>query len=321
MDKQSELKTAQAVIEAEADALHALAKSLENTAFSSAVEMILRSKGHCIVLGVGKSGHIGRKIAATFASSGTPAFFVHPAEASHGDLGMIAPNSTVLAISNSGESRELVDALRFCQKRNVPIIAITCRPGSTLGKAASVLLAMPKVPEACPNGLVPTTSMAMTLALGDALCLAVMQRRGFSSDDFGERHPGGKLGLQLQTVGDWLQNHGAPPPKVSLNTCAQDVLSAISKGRMGCTAVVNDQGKLAGMITDGDLRRALSADFFEKTAAQIMTENPYTVGKHERISNIIASLSQRRIANVFVIENGTPIAAMHLKDLLEEGYV
>ncbi len=321
MDHQSQLDAAKAVINAEAAALNALSDHLDGAAFSTAVDMLLRCQSHCVVLGVGKSGHIGRKIAATFASTGTPSFFVHPAEASHGDLGMITLGSVVLAISNSGESRELVDALRFCQKRDVPIIAMTCRPESTLGKAANVLLSMPAIPEACPNGLVPTTSMAMTLALGDALCLGVMQKRGFSAGDFGDRHPGGKLGLQLQKVSDWLQNHDTPPPIVALGAPAQEVLSAISKGRMGCAAIVDEGGKLAGMITDGDLRRALSDNFFEKTAQKMMTRNPFTAALDDRMSDIIAELTHKRIANVFVLKDGKPIAAMHLKDLLEEGYL
>ncbi len=321
MDRHNDHKTARAVIKAEAAALTKLAEALDGDAFCCAVDTLLQAQGHCIVLGMGKSGHIGRKIAATLASTGTPSFFVHPAEASHGDLGMVTAGSTVLAISNSGESRELVDALRYCAKRDIPIIAITCRANSTLGNAANVLLALPDVPEACPNGLVPTTSMAMTLAMGDALAITVMQRRGFSASDFGDRHPGGKLGLGLQSVEDWMQTHTAPPPVLTREASAQDVLSTITKGRMGCAAVIDDNGNLVGIITDGDLRRALTSGFFEKNAGEIMTANPYAVTGKDRISDVIGQLTKRRIANVFVIENGKPVAAMHLKDLLEEGYL
>ncbi|PHS21794.1 MAG: KpsF/GutQ family sugar-phosphate isomerase [Robiginitomaculum sp.] len=321
MDEKNDLNTAQTVIKAEADALHQLAGAVDGPTFSNAVQTLIQTKGHCIVLGVGKSGHIGRKIAATLASTGTPSFFVHPAEASHGDLGMVTTGSTVLAISNSGESRELVDVLHYCTKRDIPIIAITCRPGSTLGKAANIVLALPAVPEACPNGLVPTTSMAMTLAMGDALAIAVMQRRGFTVSDFGDRHPGGKLGLQLQRVSDWMQTHSAPPPILGLDTPAKDVLGTITKGRMGCAAVLDKNGRLAGIITDGDLRRAIAPDFFVKTAAHLMTVAPYTVTRQDRVSDVIAQLTQRRIANVFVVDNNKPVAAMHLKDLLEDGYL
>ena len=321
MDEINDLNTAQTVIKAEADALHQLAGAVDGPVFSEAVQTLMNTRGHCIVLGVGKSGHIGRKIAATLASTGAPSFFVHPAEASHGDLGMVTAGSTVLAISNSGESRELVDVLRYCTKRDIPIIAITCRPGSTLGKAANIVLALPAVPEACPNGLVPTTSMAMTLAMGDALAIAVMQRRGFTAADFGDRHPGGKLGLQLQRVSDWMLTHRAPPPMLALNTPAKDVLGTITKGRMGCAAVLDENDRLAGIITDGDLRRAIAPDFFDKTAAHLMTVAPYTVTRQDRISDVIAQLTQRRIANVFVVDNDKPVAAMHLKDLLEDGYL
>ncbi len=321
MNNHNDHKTAYAVIEAEAAALTTLAQELDGVAFSRAVQTLLQTQGHCIILGMGKSGHIGRKIAATLASTGTPSFFVHPAEASHGDLGMLTPGSTVLAISNSGESRELVDTLRYCTGRDIPIIAITCRANSTLGKAANILLALPEIAEACPNGLVPTTSMAMTLALGDALAITVMKRRGFSAQDFGDRHPGGKLGLRLQSVNDWMLMHTTPPPVLHLDATARDILGVITKGRMGCAAVVDDTNALVGMITDGDLRRALSDGFFEKTARDIMTPAPYTVCGQERISNVIAQLTQRRIANVFVVEDGKPVAAMHLKDLLEDGYL
>ncbi len=321
MDSDDDLNTARAVIRAEAAALEALAVALERTSFTKAVQLLLRSSGHCIVLGVGKSGHIGRKIAATLASTGTPAFFVHPAEASHGDLGMLAPGCTVLAISSSGESRELTDVLRYCAANAIPVIAITCRDGSTLARAADVVLRLPDVGEACPKGLTPTSSTTMTLALGDALALSLMQRRGFSARDFGERHPGGRLGLQLQHVGDWMQDHDAPPPTLAVNAPAREVLSVITEGRMGCAAVLHEDGRLAGIITDGDLRRALSDDFFDKTAAAMMTADPWCVSRQDRISDVIAQLSARRIANVFVVEDGRPVAALHLKDLLEEGYL
>ena len=321
MDADDELEAGRAVIRAEAAALQALAGSLQRDSFTKAVDALLHSSGHCIVMGVGKSGHIGRKIAATLASTGTPAFFVHPAEASHGDLGMLTPGCTVLAISSSGESRELGDVLRYCASNALTVIAITGRAQSTLAKAASVLLLLPDVPEACPNGLTPTSSTTMALALGDALALTLMQRRGFSARDFGARHPGGRLGLQLQHVGDWMRDHDAPPPALAVNAPAREVLSVITEGRMGCAAVLNGDGSLAGIITDGDLRRALSDDFFDKTAADMMTANPWCVSRQDRISDVIAQLTARRIANVFVVEDGKPVAALHLKDLLEEGYL
>lgn len=321
MSSHDEIEIARSLIMAEASALKMLADQLDGKAFSQAVNILLDTKGHCIVLGVGKSGHIGRKIAATLASTGTPAFFVHPAEASHGDLGMVTTNATVIAISNSGESRELIDVIRYCQLNNIAMIAITCRENSALGKAAKVPLILPEIAEACPNGLVPTTSMVMALAMGDALAIAAMQKRGFTHRDFGDRHPGGKLGLQLQHVGDWMQTHKATPPLISANASAQDVLSVITEGRMGCAAVINAQNTMVGIITDGDLRRAISPGFFDKTAEEIMTSEPYMVTPQDRISDVIAQLMQRRITNVFVVDNGQAIAAMHLKDLLEEGYI
>lgn len=218
------------------EALEALERSID-VSMARAVDVIMSRPGYVIVTGMGKSGHIGGKIAATLASTGTSAFFVHPAEMSHGDLGMLRPDVTVLAISNSGESRELRDPLIFCQRNGIPVIAITQRPASFLGRNAAVCLTMPKVAEACPNGLAPTTSTLMTLALGDALAMVLMDRRAFSAMDFGLHHPGGALGMSLQSVREWMGDNAAAPASVPLNANFSEVVSAITEGRKGAVAV------------------------------------------------------------------------------------
>jgi len=308
------------VIAAEQKGLQALS-SLLDAEFSRAVDLVLGTKDYLIVVGVGKSGHIGQKIAASFASTGTPSFFMHPTEASHGDLGMVSDNSTILAISNSGESRELRDVLNYARKNAIDVIGMTKNAQSTLGKAARVLLRLPDTPEACPNGLAPTTSTTNTLALADALVVATMTKRGFSADDFGRRHPGGKLGLQLQTVEDWLETHNIDVPRVTDADAMQAVVMTISEGRLGCAAVTDEDGLFLGLITDGDLRRAMDRDFFDKSASDIMTKNPASLDKSMRISDVVSLFAQKRISNAFILENGRPIGIIDMKTLLEEGYL
>ena len=229
------------VVRQERDGLSALLECLDTNSISQAVEIILKSEGYVIVAGVGKSGHVGQKIAASFASTGTPAFFMHPTEASHGDLGMIAKGSTLLALSNSGESRELMDVLNYAKKEQVKVIALTSRPESTLAKSATVTLLLPQVAEACPNGLAPTTSTTNTLAMGDALIVSVMQKRGFTAEDFGRRHPGGKLGLRLQSVADWMDRTQAGNPLINYEAGMAEIVLAITEGGLGCVGITDEK--------------------------------------------------------------------------------
>jgi len=313
------LAIANSVIQTEADALYQLAGQIGPN-LAQAARMIFAAKGHCIVSGIGKSGHIGRKIAATFSSTGTPSFFIHPTEASHGDLGMIGSGACVLAISNSGETREMRDLIVHCKNEQIPLIAFSSKSKSFLGKNADIVVPIIKAQEACPNGLAPTTSTTMTLALGDALSVVVMHLRGFTREDFGRRHPGGSLGLQLQKVRTYLLENPETAPAVSTQTLGRDIISAITSGRQGCVAVVDNSGRFVGMITDGDLRRAMLADFFTKTAEQIMTANPITARPDQRMSELIDQMVSKRISNLFVIERQKPVGLIHIKDLMQKGY-
>lgn len=321
MSASSDLSLARSVIRIERDALDKLEASLGNTLLE-AVELILSTDRHVVVAGVGKSGHIGQKIAASLASTGTPAFFIHPTEASHGDLGMLIPGSVLIAISYSGESREMVDLLRYCKGNTIPVIAMTRAADSTLGRFADVLLELPTVPEACPNGLAPTSSTTMALALGDALTIVLMARRGFSREDFGFRHPGGKLGRSLQTAGDYVRERKEQLPLVGADAGFEAVVYAVSEGRKGCVGVTDSGGALIGMVTDGDLRRAMMAGKTGASARDVMTKSPRTIDPEERMQVVIKQLSENRISNAFVVgENGEPLGLVDMKDLLAEGYL
>jgi len=314
------IQIAKDVILAEISGLTALQDCLDDN-FGKAVDLILNTENYLIVVGVGKSGHIGQKIAASFASTGTPSFFMHPTEASHGDLGMVSKGCVILAISNSGESRELRDVLQYSQRNDLPVIGITKHIKSTLGRHSQISLRLPETREACPNGIAPTTSTTNTLALGDALVVATMTKRGFTLEDFGKRHPGGKIGLRLQTVREWLLTHSENVPTVSAASTMDETISVISKGAKGCVAVVDQQGKMIGMITDGDLRRALDADFVKKTAEDIMTTSPRALSPDMSMSAVIDVFTENRIANGFVVEDGKPLGVIDMKSLLEEGYL
>jgi len=314
------LKIGREVILKERDALSKLAECLDSSGFTQAVDLIVESKSYLIVAGIGKSGHIGQKIAASFASTGTPSFFLHPTEASHGDLGMLTKGSIVLAISNSGESRELGDVLVYAKQNDIPIIAITSRANSSLSKSSSVTLLLPDVEEACPNGLAPTTSTTNALAMGDALIVSVMKRRNFTREDFGRRHPGGKLGLRLQTVEEWMTKTSTSNPLIRSDASIKEVIFSITEGGYGCTGIVKDS-KLIGIVTDGDLRRAMGSDFFSKSIIDIMTPSPFTVSKEMTMGDVIDVFTDRRIANAYVVDKGKPIALIDLKTLLAAGYV
>ncbi|MFC5373550.1 SIS domain-containing protein [Brevundimonas faecalis] len=302
------------------EALAALERSIDGS-IARACDVILSRPGYVVVTGMGKSGHIGGKIAATLASTGTNSFFVHPAEMSHGDLGMLRPDTTLLAISNSGESRELRDPLLYCQRNDIPVIGVTQRPQSFLGRNSAVCLTMPKVAEACPNGLAPTTSTLMTLAIGDALAMVLMDRRGFTREDFGLHHPGGALGMSLQTVREWMGDNAATPASVPLDADFSTVVSAITAGRKGAVAVLNAEDGLAGVITDGDIRRAFSHDIGSIRAADIMSRSPITVDLDARMSDVVDLLRTNKISNLFAVENGRPVAIIHIAELMQAGYV
>ncbi|MEO0467509.1 MAG: KpsF/GutQ family sugar-phosphate isomerase [Pseudomonadota bacterium] len=315
-----DLAVARQVIEIESTALNALASGLDED-FVRAVDLVVDTKGYVIVAGVGKSGHIGQKIAASLASTGTPSFFLHPTEASHGDLGMVRSDGVVLAISYSGESRELIDLLRFCRAQDVPLIGMTRSRESLLGRYSNVVLELPVHAEACPNGLAPTTSTTLSLAMGDALMVALMARRGFSHEDFGTRHPGGKLGKSLHTVADYLQDRSEPVPTVSSDSDLQIVIQAIAEGRQGCVAVVDGNGVYQGIITDGDLRRAMAEGGLGGTANAMMTPGGTTFVRYDRMALVIDTMTRLRISNGFVLEDAKPIGMIHTKDLLAEGYI
>jgi arabinose-5-phosphate isomerase len=267
---------------------------------------------------MGKSGHVGRKIAATLASTGTPAFFVHPAEASHGDLGMVTADDVILALSWSGETTELSDIIHFSRRFSVPLVAITSKPDSTLARAADVALVLPRAEEACPHGLAPTTSTVMQLSVGDALAVALLESRGFTARDFREFHPGGKLGARLLSV-DTLMHTGDDMPLVKLGASMADVILAISGKRMGCVAVVDGEGMLAGIVTDGDLRRKMSANIMDQPLESVMTANPLTILSGELASSALEIMNNRKITVLFVVSDGKPLGAVHIHDLLKAG--
>ena len=319
-DDKAMLARAREVMALNIEALTALNDSL-GEALIEACRTVLSRPGYLVVTGMGKSGHIGGKIAATLASTGTNAFFVHPAEMSHGDLGLLREDCTLLAISSSGESRELRDPLLFCQRHHIPVIGITQREGSFLHRMSTVPLVMPKVAEACPNNLAPTTSTLMTLALGDALAMVLMDQRGFTAEDFGMRHPGGSLGMRLQRVSEWMGDKREPPVTLPEGAAFAEVVSAITKGRQGCVAIVEPDGRLIGMITDGDVRRAFLRDIASLTAADIMSRDPITVTPDARMSEVIDLLAANKIANLFVVERGRPVAVAHIAELIQSGYV
>ena len=313
--------SALATIDVEARGLAQLREDLHGAlglALEAAVNRIRAARGRVIVTGMGKSGHICRKIAATLASTGTPAYFVHPAEAGHGDLGMITGDDVVLAASWSGESAELAAILAYTERFSVPLIAITSNAGSTLGRAAGVVLELPRAEEACPHGLAPTTSTLLQLALGDALAIALLEARGFTAQDFRVFHPGGKLGAALRQVHE-VMHSGAAMPVVTSGTAMSAALVEMTGKRFGCVGVVDAAGRLIGIITDGDLRRNLSDHLLTRAVDEIMTRNPKTVLPDVPVSRTIELLSSVSITTLFVVDDGRPVGIVHLHDLLRIG--
>ena len=277
-----------------------------------------RIKGRVIVTGVGKSGHIGSKIAATLASTGTPAYFVHAAEANHGDLGMIARDDAVLAISWSGETAELKGTLAYAKRFAIPLIAITWNEKSALGKEADICLTLPKLEEACPNGLAPTTSTLLQLVMGDALAIALLESRGFSATDFKTFHPGGSLGANLTHVAE-IMHKGDEIPTAKLGTSMEEAVQIISDKKFGCVAIVDDKGELQGIITDGDLRRNLTRALVSLKVEEVMTKNPATIRPDALASTAMAELNKRSITSLLVCDNNRPVGLVHLHDLLRIG--
>jgi arabinose-5-phosphate isomerase len=312
----ADIASARRVLKAEASALDALAQSL-GTAFVAALDALAGAGGRVVVSGMGKSGHVARKIAATLASTGTPAFFVHPGEASHGDLGMIMPGDAVVALSNSGETPELGDIVAYTRRFEIPLVAITSRDGSTLANAADVALILPPVPEACPMGLAPTTSTTLMLALGDALAVALLERRNFTAADFKVFHPGGKLGQRLLKAAD-LMHGGDGVPVVAPDAAMTEVLLVMTGKRLGCAGVV-EAGKLIGIITDGDLRRHLQGDLLSQDARAVMTAAPKTVPPTMLAAEALRIMNAKSITTLFVVEDGRPVGVLHVHDLLRSG--
>jgi arabinose-5-phosphate isomerase len=313
---------ARRTVRTESEGLERLAAALENgqplaLELEKAVRAMLHSSGRVIVTGMGKSGHIGRKIAATLASTGQPATYVHPGEASHGDLGMIEERDVVLALSNSGETPELADVLGYTHRFGIPLIALTSKEESTLAKAATIRLVAPKVEEACKQTSAPTSSTTVALALGDALAVALLEARGFTSTDFKTFHPGGKLGAQLRKVGDLLPD-GRTPPVITLGTSVLDAIRVMSEAGFGCVGVVGENGTLKGIITDGDLRRHAS-ELGSATVEEVMTPDPRTVSRATMAGDALSYLTEKRITALFVVEDGTPVSLLHVHDLLTQG--
>jgi arabinose-5-phosphate isomerase len=308
-------------LEAEAGGISALGAAIRDgmgAPFVAAVDLIDAARGRLIVTGMGKSGHVGRKIAATFASTGRPAFFVHPGEASHGDLGMITPDDVIMALSWSGETAELKDLTDYSRRFRIGLIAVTAQADSTLAKAADVVLLLPQAREACPHNLAPTTSSLMQLVLGDALAVALLESRGFTAVDFGVLHPGGRLGALLKFVRD-VMHAGDAMPLAAVGTRMAEAIVEMSAKGLGCVGIVDSAGKLMGIVTDGDLRRHMRADLLEAPVETVMTRAPKTVRPDQLASEALEILNASKITALMVVEAGRPVGVVHFHDLLRAG--
>jgi arabinose-5-phosphate isomerase len=318
VDQSDVLETARRVISVEIAALSDLSARLDEE-FERAVDIIMSCQGRVVITGMGKSGLICRKMAATFASTGTASFFLHAAEATHGDLGMLSRGDICIAISNSGTTRELLAVLPAVKRLQLPLIAITGGTDSQLATDADAVLDISVSEEACPLGLAPTASTTATLAMGDALAVAVLEKRGFSSDDFALLHPGGALGQQLVRVGE-LMHHDAELPTVPTSAGADQILTAISGGRLGVAGVIDDSETLVGVITDGDIRRGLQrhGSLESKNAGELMTLQPKTVAASELAAGALALMEEHTVTALFIVDDttGKPVGIVHLHDLL-----
>ncbi|MBR1140906.1 MULTISPECIES: SIS domain-containing protein [Bradyrhizobium] len=316
-DIQSALRT----LDAGSNGIAAISAALHGplgAAFAAAVALIRQAKGRAILTGLGKSGHVARKMAATLASTGTPAFFVHSAEAGHGDLGMITSDDVVIALSWSGEQPEMKTLVNYTKRFAIPMIAITSNAQSSLGQAARIVLELPKAREACPHNLAPTTSTLMQAAIGDALAIALLEGRGFTALEFANFHPGGKLGAMLKHISDLMRSGDAVPLK-PLGTGMADALAEMSAKGLGCVVIVDGRGHVAGIITDGDLRRKMRADLLSVAVDEIMTANPRTVGREALASEALEILNSAKITTLIVTDGAKPVGILHMHDLLRAG--
>jgi len=321
VDQQASLASGRRTLDIEIASLQALRAAMSHDlgdAFAAVVALFRRISGRVIVTGVGKSGHIGVKVAATLASTGTPSFFVHAAEASHGDLGMITEADAVLALSWSGETRELAPIIAYAKRFGVPLVALTSKAGSALGRAADHVLKLPKVDEACPHGLAPTSSTLLQLATGDALAIALLEARGFTAADFRTFHPGGRLGAVLQYVKD-VMHTGTRLPLAPVGTRMSEAIVLITTHGFGCLGVVDGSGRLVGIITDGDLRRHLKDDLLTRTVEQVMNRTPKTVRPDTVVGAALQTLNAAGITALFAVEGEKPVGIVHLHDLLRVG--
>jgi arabinose-5-phosphate isomerase len=314
----SDLDAARRVLRTEIAGLEALLDELDGS-FTAATDILAGVKGRITVTGMGKSGHVARKIAATFSSTGTPAQFVHPGEASHGDLGMIAENDAVLALSNSGDTTELTDIIAYAKRFRIPLVAITSGNGSSLAEAAEITLLLPPSAEACPMGLAPTTSTTMMMALGDALAIALLERKGFSADDYRLLHPGGQLGRQLLRVVD-IMHAGAMMPLVKRGTGMAEAILVMTAKSFGCVGVVDGAGKLAGIVTDGDLRRHMGDELLRSTVDAVMSARPKTIHPQKLAAEALGQMNALQITSLFAVDDDwRPLGILHIHDCLRAG--
>lgn len=321
LDKICEL--GRAVIQTEAHAIQALINRIDHQ-FARACQYLLACEGRIIVTGMGKSGHIGKKIAATLASTGTPAFFIHPGEANHGDMGMIVAKDTVLALSHSGETQEILSLLPFLKRLDIPLISMTGNPQSTLAQAATIHLDVSIEKEACPLGLAPTTSTTAALVMGDALAVALLQKRGFTKEDFALSHPGGMLGRRLLLRIDDIMHVEDAIPKVNCDTVLKNVLLEMSQKKFGMTTIINQEGQLAGVFTDGDIRRAIdnNTDFYSTRIDQLMSKNPKVIEPSMLAAEALHIMESYKITSLVVINpDNQPIGLVHMHDILRAGVV
>jgi arabinose-5-phosphate isomerase len=322
-DRRKAVASAMRTLQLEAEGLSALQAALTEDlvdCFAEALEMLRGCAGRVIVTGMGKSGHVGLKVAATLSSTGTPAYFVHPSEASHGDLGMITGDDVILAFSWSGETVELGNIVSYSRRFAVPLIAVTSKAASTLGQAAEIVLALPQSKEACPHGLAPTTSTVMQLALGDCIAIALLESKGFTAIDFKALHPGGQLGAKLKFVSD-LMHKGDRLPIAAIHTPMAEALVVMTEKAFGCLGVVDDSGRLVGIVTDGDLRRHMGNGLLDRRASEIMTAGPKTVSPDTMTAEALAimNLSDHPFTALFVVKDGCPVGILHIHDLLRAG--
>ena len=312
-----DISRAKRVLQLEADGLQVLAASLGDP-FIKAIDILQSIDGRVVVTGMGKSGHVARKISSTLASTGIPSFFVHPGEASHGDLGMIDTSDAVIAVSNSGETPEMSDLIAYTRRFKIPLIVITSGTESTIGEQADIILVLPQTEEACPMGLTPTTSTTMAMALGDTIAVVLMKRLGFSAEDFKLRHPGGQLGKRLLMVSDIMHTGDSVPLTYGDEPMSKVILEMTGRS-FGCIAIVNKANKIRGIITDGDLRRHMSDQILDRCAEEVMTPNPKSIRPSALASEAVLVMNEAKITNLFVVEDGSVVGIIHIHDCLRAG--